>query len=79
MIDVRIPKMGMSTVEVEVVEVLVQFGSHVSKGDILFEVEGDKSSFEVPSPTTGTVKEMLLAEGDTRQVGDIAVRIEPDA
>lgn len=76
MIDVHIPKMGMSTVEVEVVDVMVQIGDVVGAGDGLIEVEGEKATFVIEAEAGGTVAEILVAPGDERVVGDVVARIE---
>jgi pyruvate/2-oxoglutarate dehydrogenase complex dihydrolipoamide acyltransferase (E2) component len=75
-IDVQIPKMGMSTVEVEIVGVQVKVGDVVAPGDGLVEVEGDKATFTIEAEVAGTVAEILAEVGDERQVGDVVVRIE---
>lgn len=77
MIDVQIPKMGMSTVEVDIVKVLVSPGQRVEPSDIVVEIESEKANYEVEAGTGGTVAEVLVAEGDEAKVGDIVVRIEP--
>lgn len=74
--EVRLPKMGMSTVEVDIIELNVEVGSRVVAGTPLLEVEGEKSSFTVEASGPGTVIEILAEEGDTRNVGDIVLRIE---
>lgn len=79
MIDVNIPKMGMSTVDVDIIAVLVAVGDHVDEGDLLLEVEGEKSSFEIPAPVAGTVRDICVAIGNVAEVGDVVVRLEPDA
>lgn len=78
MIDIQIPKLGMSTVEVDVLSVQVVPGQHVSEGDELLEIEGDKSSLVVDAPVSGTVVEVLVAGGDVTQVGAVVCRLEPD-
>lgn len=78
MIDVHVPKMGMSTVEVDVLEVFVEVGEHVDEGEPLVEIEAEKAKYEIPSPAAGIVAEILVEEGDERAVGDIVARIEPD-
>jgi pyruvate/2-oxoglutarate dehydrogenase complex dihydrolipoamide acyltransferase (E2) component len=75
MTDVQIPKMGMSTVEVDVLRVLVAPGQAVAAADIVVEVESEKATFEIEAGVDGVVSEVLVAEGDTRQVGDVVVRI----
>jgi pyruvate/2-oxoglutarate dehydrogenase complex dihydrolipoamide acyltransferase (E2) component len=77
--DVRIPKMGMSTVEVEVVTVLVAVGERVTAEQVVVEVEGEKATVEVLAEKAGVVSEVLVAVGDERNVGDVVVRIDEDA
>jgi pyruvate/2-oxoglutarate dehydrogenase complex dihydrolipoamide acyltransferase (E2) component len=77
--DVHIPKMGMSTVEVDVLRVLVSPGQHVAAGDILVEIESEKANYEIESEVGGTVTEVLVKEGDVKEVGDVVARIEEDA
>jgi len=76
-IDVQIPKMGMSTVEVDIVRVHVSPGQVVAGSEILVEIESEKANYEVEAGTAGTVREVLVKEGDVVNVGDVVVRIEP--
>jgi pyruvate/2-oxoglutarate dehydrogenase complex dihydrolipoamide acyltransferase (E2) component len=76
-IDVPIPKLGMSTVEVEVVTVHVRAGDHVEPNTIVAEVQSEKLDFEIEAGASGTVREVLVAEGEEAKVGDVVVRIEP--
>jgi pyruvate/2-oxoglutarate dehydrogenase complex dihydrolipoamide acyltransferase (E2) component len=77
--EVRIPKMGMSTVEVDVLHVLVRPGQRVAAGDVLAEVESEKATYEIEAEVAGTVTEVLVGEGDVKEVGDVIARIEDDA
>ena len=79
MIDVHIPKMGMSTVEVDIVEVMIEPGIRVEVGDPVLEVETEKVTTVIESEIAGTVVEVLVEEGGTYEVGDVFCRIEPDA
>jgi len=76
-IDVQIPKMGMSTVEVDVVLVHVAPGDRVEEQTIVVEVQSEKANFEVEAGHAGVVKEVLVREGDEAKVGDVVVRLEP--
>ena len=76
--DVHIPKMGMSTVEVDVLRVLVERGQRVERGDVLVEIESEKANYEIEAEVAGTVAEVLVHEGETREVGDVVARIEED-
>lgn len=77
MIDVPIPKLGMSTVEVDVVAVHVKLGDRVEPNTIVVEVQSEKVNFEIEAGTAGIVQEVLVGEGDEAKVGDVVVRIEP--
>jgi pyruvate/2-oxoglutarate dehydrogenase complex dihydrolipoamide acyltransferase (E2) component len=76
-IDVQIPKMGMSTIEVDVVAVHVGVGDAVEPTTILIEIESEKANFELVAGHAGTVRELLVAEGDEARVGDVVARLEP--
>lgn len=76
--EVRIPKLGMSTVEVDVLRVLVTVGQRVEVGDPLLEIEGEKTALEVEADVGGRVAEVLVEDEDIRNVGDVVVRIEED-
>jgi pyruvate/2-oxoglutarate dehydrogenase complex dihydrolipoamide acyltransferase (E2) component len=76
MTDVPIPKLGMSTVEVDIVGVRVKPGDRVEPDTIVVEVESEKVNFEIEAGAAGTVKEVLVRKGDEAKVGDIVVRIE---
>jgi pyruvate dehydrogenase E2 component (dihydrolipoamide acetyltransferase) len=76
-IDVHIPKAGMSTVEVDVIAVHVAPGDAVEPDTVLIEVESEKATFEVEAGHAGTVRELLVREGDEARVGDVIARIEP--
>jgi len=74
--DVQIPKMGMSTVEVDIIRVLVVPGQRVAARDPVVEIESEKANYEIEAGVAGVVAEVLVAEGDLREVGDVVVRIE---
>jgi pyruvate dehydrogenase E2 component (dihydrolipoyllysine-residue acetyltransferase) len=74
--DVPIPKLGMSTVEVDVVAVHVKPGDRVEPDTIVVEVQSEKVNFEIEAGAAGTVLEVLVGEGDEAKVGDVVVRIE---
>ena len=73
--DVVIPDIG-DFAEVPVIEILVQPGDVVTVEDPLLMLESDKAVMEVPSPLTGTVKEVLVSVGDTVSEGTRILTIE---
>lgn len=76
MTEIHIPKMGMSAVEVDIIAVFVKPGDRIEVGQPLVEVESEKSTFVVESETTGTVAEVLVSEGDLREVGDVVIIVD---
>jgi len=77
---VVMPRLGESIVEGTIVRWLVNAGDRVARGQILAEVETDKATSEIPSPSDGIVAERLVDEGATVEVGRPILRLgEKDA
>lgn len=70
MIEIRIPKMGTSTVEVDVTKVMVQPGQRVAIGDPLVVLESEKVTVELEAEWAGTITEVHVDQGGTYKVGD---------
>ena len=51
-------------------------GDKISEGEDLVELVTDKASFNLPAPVSGTLKEVLVNEGDEAKVGQVLARIE---
>ena len=72
---VRMPKPGQMTEECVLTLWLKDEGDAVAKGDVLFEIETDKSTMEVESFHDGVVLRRLVAEGETVPVNAICAWI----
>ncbi|MFK7858571.1 MAG: dihydrolipoyllysine-residue acetyltransferase [Granulosicoccus sp.] len=77
-IAVNVPDIGDFT-DVPVISILVAVGDAVSAEDPLMELESDKATMEVPSPSSGVVKEIKVAEGDTVSQGSLIMVLESEA
>ena len=73
--NMMIPDLGGAE-NVEVIEICVAVGDVVSEGDSIIVVETDKASMEIPASNAGTIKNIVLKEGDTCSQGDVMVEIE---
>ena len=62
-LEVKVPDIG-DFKEVEVIEVLVKAGDHVTKEQSLITVESDKASMEIPAPAEGVVESLRVKIGD---------------
>jgi 2-oxoglutarate dehydrogenase E2 component (dihydrolipoamide succinyltransferase) len=75
-INIVLPAMGEGVIEATVNKWLVKQGSEVSEEDPIVEVATDKVDSEVPSPASGTIVEILAAEGSVPKVGDVIAILE---
>lgn len=73
--DVKVPDIGDFS-EVPVVSILVSVGDEVAAEDPVIELESDKATMEVPSPSAGVVKEIKVAEGDKVSEGSLIMVLE---
>ncbi len=73
--DIKVPDIGEFS-GVEVIEVLVAVGDAVDVESPLITLESDKASMDIPSPVSGTVREILIQVGDKVSQGDAIVRVE---
>lgn len=68
-IEVVMPQMGESVVEATVIGWSKSIGDEVEEDETLLEISTDKVDSEVPSPSAGTLVEILAEENDTIEVG----------
>ena len=73
--EVLLPKIGFSMNEGVLAEWLAEDGAQVTEGQPLFALESDKSTNEVESPATGTLK-IIAIPGETYEVGAVLGTIE---
>lgn len=73
--EIRIPKLGMSTMEATLSEWMFADGDTVTKGDIIYTAETDKTTVEIEAQASGTIRTMG-EEGQVYQVGDLVGMIE---
>ncbi|HZG87203.1 dihydrolipoamide acetyltransferase family protein [Paenibacillus sp.] len=78
MFEYRMPELGEGLHEGEIVKWHVKPGDSIKEDDILMEVQNDKAVVEVPSPVTGVVKEVKVAEGTVAVVGDVLAVIDAE-
>jgi 2-oxoisovalerate dehydrogenase E2 component (dihydrolipoyl transacylase) len=66
---ITMPQLGETVTEGTVAQWLKKAGDSVEKYEAFVEVSTDKVNAEVPSPVTGTIREVLIAEGETVATG----------
>ena len=78
-IDVKVPTLGESVTEATVATWFKKPGDPVATDEMLCELETDKVTVEVPSPATGTLGEIVAAEGETVGVDALLATISEGA
>ncbi|MGD0999942.1 MAG: dihydrolipoamide acetyltransferase family protein [Candidatus Brocadiia bacterium] len=68
-INVVMPQLGESVSEGEVIRWLKRAGDAVRRDEALVEVKTDKATVEIPAPSSGTLSEIVVPEGQTVKVG----------
>ena len=72
--DILIPNLG-DIESVEVTEICVTAGQHVTADDALIVIESDKASMEVPAGTEGVIEKILVGLGDVLENGAVIAHI----
>ena len=77
-VSVSMPQLGESVTEGTVTRWLKREGEHVDADEPLVEVSTDKVDTEIPSPASGVVHGISVAEDETVAVGTELAVIEED-
>lgn len=62
--------------EIEIIEVIVKVGDKVDKDDSIITLESDKATMEIPSPSSGIIKSVIVNVGDRIAEGSEIAEIE---
>ena len=76
MIDIKLPPLAEGVDKASVSYWFKQPGDAVKEGEELVELVTDKATFSMPSPAAGKIKELLVSEGDSVNVGQAIAVIE---
>ena len=75
----KLPDVGEGLLEAEIVSWKVKLGDVVAVNDVIVEIETAKSLVELPSPYAGVVAQLMVAEGETVDVGTAIIAIGSEA
>jgi pyruvate dehydrogenase E2 component (dihydrolipoamide acetyltransferase) len=73
--NILMPQLGETVAEGTVSKWHKNIGDDIKSGEILFEIETDKTSMEIPATTDGKLTKILVNEGETSSVGSIVAVI----
>lgn len=77
MIEITVPKLGLTMEKADLIKWEVNKGDQVKEGDVLFVIETDKVTFEVPSPGDGFILP-IVAAGSTCKVEETVAYLAAD-
>ena len=77
-VTLLLPRLGETMEEAKVTEWIVVPGDAYARGDVLLEVETDKTVVEVPALSDGTLITQLVAPGDTVALDGPIAEVEQD-
>jgi pyruvate dehydrogenase E2 component (dihydrolipoamide acetyltransferase) len=70
-IEFKLPALGENIEQGDLVRLMVAPGAKISEGQAVMELETDKAVVEVPSSVSGTIKDILVKEGEKVRVGQV--------
>ncbi|MBZ9845339.1 pyruvate dehydrogenase complex dihydrolipoamide acetyltransferase [Mesorhizobium sp. CA5] len=76
--EVILPKVDMDMATGQISRWFAEEGSHVKKGDVLFEIETDKAAMEIDAPASGTLRDVTGKERVDIPVGEPVAWIYAD-
>src|ERR1700729_2224065 len=78
-VEIVTPTGGESVTEGTILEWSVKVGDEIKDGDTVVEISTDKVDMELPAPASGTITEILAADGETVTVGQVIARMSAGA
>ena len=77
--EFRLPHLGENITTADIIKLHVKVGDKISVDQILFEIETDKATVEVPSEINGIVNKILVKEGQKAKVGEPILLIDTNS
>src|SRR5215467_4961239 len=76
MTEFKLPELGENVHQGDLVRLMISPGASVSEGQPVMELETDKAVVEVPSSVTGTIKDVLVKQGEKIKVGQVIFTVD---
>jgi len=76
MVEVKLPELAEGVNSATITMWHYTKGDSIKKDEDMVELVTDKATFNLPSPASGRVVEVMFGEGETVNVGDILAVIE---
>ena len=74
--EINLPRLGETMEEGSVSKWMIKEGESFDRGQILAEIESDKTTIELPALESGILKKIIIKEGVNVEVGTILALFE---
>jgi len=74
--EFKLPELGENVHQGDLVRLMVAPGAAIAEGQPVMELETDKAVVEVPSSVTGTVRDVLVKQGEKIKVGQVIFTVD---
>jgi pyruvate dehydrogenase E2 component (dihydrolipoamide acetyltransferase) len=78
-IPIEMPKLGYDMETGRVVAWTKQVGDRVNRGDVIAEIETEKTTVEMEATASGTLVEIVAAPGSEQPVGSVIGYLDDEA
>ncbi len=75
-IEIKVPPLGESITEATIASWHKKEGDYVKQGETLLELESDKVTMEVPSPSNGKITKVLRNSGENVKIDEVLAILE---
>jgi pyruvate dehydrogenase E2 component (dihydrolipoamide acetyltransferase) len=77
--EFKLPELGENVHQGDLVRLMIAPGATIAEGQAVMELETDKAVVEVPSSVSGTVKDVMVKQGEKVKVGQVIFTVENGA
>jgi pyruvate dehydrogenase E2 component (dihydrolipoamide acetyltransferase) len=77
--EFKLPELGENVHQGDLVRLMIAPGVTIAEGQAVMELETDKAVVEVPSSVSGTIKDVLVKQGEKIKVGQVIFTVENGA
>src|SRR5450631_395000 len=76
--EIKLPDIG-DFKDVPIIEIHIKPGQTVAKEEVIFTLESDKATLDVPSPEAGVIGQVLVKVGDKVSQGSVLATLDSAA
>jgi pyruvate dehydrogenase E2 component (dihydrolipoamide acetyltransferase) len=77
--EFKLPELGENVHQGDLVRLMIAPGATIAEGQAVMELETDKAVVEVPSSVSGTIKDVLVKQGEKVKVGQVIFTVDNGA